>query len=80
MATLRGFDRKLTGGAKAASMIASIPISGFCRRFMTRRTKKANRERHGGSSRMMPVSTTPGSAALVVWNVRLQISEGTDFK
>lgn len=61
-----GFDRKVTGGAKAASRTAPIPVSGCCRRFRVRRIKNANRERHGGSSRMMRVSTTPGSIYMVV--------------
>lgn len=55
---------KLTGGANAASMIESTPISGDCRSCRNPRTKKASLFRDGGSSLIMFVATAPGSAAL----------------
>lgn len=55
---------KLTGGAKAASIIEVTPISGGWQRPRILRTKIEDLEIKRGSSRIMFVSTTPGSAAL----------------
>lgn len=56
--------RVLTDGARAASRIELIPSSGDCKRPRILKTKNAPRDMKGGSSRMMLVSTIPGSAAL----------------
>lgn len=55
---------KLTGGARAASRIELTPFSGDCRRNRSFKTINAIWEIHEGTSRMMLVSTAPGSTAL----------------
>ena len=57
-------SEKLTGGASAASRMELTPTSGDCKRQKSLKTTKARLDRHGGTSRMMLVLTTPGSTAL----------------
>jgi hypothetical protein len=57
--------RVLTGGARAASIIASFPLSGVCNMRRRFSTENANQDRLSGKSRMMFVCTTPGSATLM---------------
>jgi hypothetical protein len=63
---------KLTGGAKAASIIELTPISGGWQRPRVLRTKIDDLEIKSGSSCIMFVSTTPGSAALKNGNFNIQ--------
>lgn len=56
--------QKLTGEARAASRIEPTPCSGDCKRPRSFSTRNAKEERQEGISRMMLVSTAPGSAAL----------------
>lgn len=55
---------KPTGGARAASRIDSTPFSGDCKSPRSFKMVNAKREREEGTSRMILVFTTPGSAAL----------------
>lgn len=56
--------RRLTGGARAASIIEETPAAGDCKRPKNHKTTKAVCEIHHGTSSMMLVFTAPGSTAL----------------
>ena len=57
---------KLTGCAKAASRTELFPFLGDCKRPESFKTVNATQERHEGTSRIISVSTTPGSRALQI--------------
>lgn len=51
-------------------MMELMPFSGDCKRPISFKTIKATWDRHEGTSRMILVSTAPGSAALQIKQIR----------
>lgn len=62
--THRQAQKILTGNAKAASKMELTPSSGSCRSLKSLNIVNATLERYVGTSLMMFVLTTPGSATL----------------